>query len=374
MGQFAEGISFLDEAMVSVGAREVSPIAVGDAYCTVIDGCQELFDIARVREWTTALSSWCDAQPQLVLYHGRCLVHRAEILAMHGEWPSALVELDRALERIANPIDAGALGAAFYLRAELFRLRGEHDEAADQYRQANERGREPQPGLALMRLAQGRTDAAVASIRRVLDEAQDPISRSRVLGAYVEIVLATGDTPGALKAAEELEGFAAELGMPMLSAMAATATGRVQLTAGEPRDALSTLRRAWRGWHSLDIPFEAARVRLLIAQACRALGDGESADMELDAARTVFDQLGAVPDRGLLESPTEPADATGLSTRELEVLRLLATGATNRSIAGDLMISEKTVASHLSHIFTKLQLESRAAATAYAYEHGLMKR
>jgi ATP/maltotriose-dependent transcriptional regulator MalT len=341
----------------------------------VIDGCNELFDLHRVRTWTGALSEWCDAQPQLVLYRGRCLVHRAEILSLRGAWQAAMVEVDRALTRLADPLEAAVLGAAWYLRAELHRLRGEPEEAARAYRQANEHGREPQPGLALLRLAHGRTDAAAAAIRRVLDEAQDSISRTRLLGPYVEIILAVGDVGAAGAAAKELAAFAAEIDTPMLSAMSASVAGSVGLAEGGANQALAVLRRAWREWHDLEVPYEPGRARVLIARACRVVGDHDGADMELDAARSAFEELGAAPDfarASKLAGAVGQETSSGLTTREVEVLRLLATGMTNRAIASRLMISEKTVASHLSHIFTKLQLPSRAAATAFAYEHGLV--
>ena len=370
LGRVAEGIALLDEAMVAVGAREVSPIAVGDAYCTVIEGCQELFDLHRVRAWTDALYAWCEAQPQLVLYRGICLVHRAELFALRGTWDEALAEIDSALKRIADPRDAVVLGAAFYLRGELHRLRGALDEASDAYRQANELGREPQPGLALLRVAQGRPDAAAAAIRRVLDEANDPLSRSRVLGVFVEITCVTDEAAAALPAAQELEAIASELNMPFLRAMASTALGRVQLATSEARVALTTLRRAWRTWSELEIPYEAARVRMLIADACAALGDDDGEQMERVAARATFEQLSAVLYPPLSQEASQSVN--GLTNRELEVVRLLATGATNRAIARELGISEKTVATHVGHMFTKLGVESRAALTAYVYRHALL--
>ncbi|MGH2830561.1 MAG: LuxR C-terminal-related transcriptional regulator [Actinomycetota bacterium] len=371
LGRVAEGIALLDEAMVAVGAREVSPVAVGDSYCTVIDGCEELFDIHRVRAWTDALYAWCEAQPQLVLYRGICLVHRAELFALRGRWAEALDEIDSALKRIADQRDATVLGAAFYLRGDLHRLRGALDEASDAYRQANELGREPQPGVALLRVAQGRLDAAAAAIRRVLDQSTDSISRSRVLGAFVEIMCGTGDAAAALPAAQELEAIASELNMPLLRAMASTALGRAQLATSDVRAALATLRTAWRTWNELEIPYEAARVRMLIAEACAALGDDDGEQLERDAARATFEQLGAASDPAS-PSRTPSSPAIGLTARELEVVRLLATGATNRAIARKLRISEKTVATHVGHMFTKLGVESRAALTAYAYEHGLV--
>ena len=377
LGEIAKGVALLDEAMVSVGASEVSPIAAGDAYCTVIDGCHEVFDVRRTREWTTALSHWCEAQPQLVMYRGLCFVHRAEIMALHGDWSDALDELEDALMRLADPVGSPELGESLYLRGELHRLRGEFKDSREAFRQANELGREPQPGLALLRLAEGRVDASMAAIRRVLQEAEDPISRSRVLGPYVEIALAAGEVQAAKEAAEELSAIAGELGSTLLHAVAEYATGTVVLAETEAQDALAVLRRAWKRWRDLEAPYEAARVRIPIALACRALGDDDGAEMELDAARSVFEGLAASPDLGRVVELSQVAAlrAPGdLTQREVEVLSLIATGKTNRAIATELVISEKTVASHVSHIFTKLGLTSRAAATAYAYEHDLVRQ
>jgi DNA-binding CsgD family transcriptional regulator len=376
LGEIAKGVALLDEAMVAVGAKEISPIAVGDAYCTVIDGCHELFDVRRMHEWTSALSRWCETQPQLVMYRGLCFVHRAEIMQLRGEWSDAMDELEGALLRLAEPVGSPELGAAFYLQGELHRLRGEFKDAAQAYRQANELGREPQPGLALLRLAQGRVEAAMAAIRRVLEEMEDPLSRSRVLGPYVEIALAARDVQAGKAAAEELSVIAGDLASPLLQALAEYATGVVLLAENEPQDALVLLRHAWIGWRALEAPYEAARARVAIASACRALGDEEGAEMEMDAARSVFEALAAAPDIGRVVELSQvgaPRAPGGLTAREVEVLSLIATGKTNRAIATELVISEKTVASHVSHIFTKLDLRSRAAATAYAYEHDLVR-
>jgi DNA-binding NarL/FixJ family response regulator len=375
LGEITEGMALLDEAMVAISAQEVSPIAVGDLYCTVIEGCQEVFDVRRAQEWTAALSRWCDAQPDLVLYRGECMVHRAELRLLRGAWSDAVTEAQRACDRLAAPKSQPALGAAYYVRAELHRLRGDFTEAEKAYRQANGAGRQPLPGLAQLRLAQGRVDAALAATRRALDEAEDTVTRARLLAPYVEIALAGGDVAAARAAADELASIAAEWNTPLLHARSSYATGSVLLAEGNARAALAALRRSAAGWRDLDAPYEGARTHVVIALACRALGDEGSTEMELDAARSVFQQLEAAPDLVRVEelaSSVARRVAGGLTPREVEVLTLLATGKTNRAIASELVISEKTVAAHVSSVFTKLGLSSRSAATAYAYEHRLV--
>jgi DNA-binding NarL/FixJ family response regulator len=371
LGAIAEGVALLDEAMISVEAREISPIAVGDAYCTVIDACTEIFDMSRCRAWTDSFSRWCDGHPDLVLYRGNCLLHSAQVLHVHGDWSDAMESAHRACDRLAEPLNSLTLGGAHYVEGDLHRLRGEFGAAEDSYRSANEHGCEPQPGLALMRLAQGRSDTAAASIRRVLDEAVGPVFRARVLGAYAEIMLAIGDVAAARAAADELEEAAAELGSAFLQARAAHAAAATLLAEGRATDALRASRQALRRWTELDAPYEAALTRVLIAEACAAVGDSEGAELATTAARATFEALGAAPDLARLDGDGEPGRPDGLTSRELEVLRVLAQGKTNRVIAEKLFISEKTVASHVSHIFTKLGVSSRAAATAYAYDHDL---
>lgn len=281
-----------------------------------------------------------------------------------------MTEAERACERLTQPV----VGMALYQKAELHRLRGELVEAEDAYRQASEFGHSPQPGLALLRLRQGRTDAAIGAIRRALDEVSNPLERARLLGPAIEIMLAVNDTPVAQRSAEELVSIAGAIATPLLTAAARHAMGSVLLAQGDCRAAVTELRDAWRLWQDLDAPYEASKTRLLIADACLELGDVDDADLERSAALRVLRELGAdghhvEPTHGTFHRQAQK----GLTPREIEVLGHVASGKTNRAIAGDLYLSEKTVARHVSNIFAKLDVSSRSAATAYAYEHGLLR-
>jgi DNA-binding CsgD family transcriptional regulator len=374
-GRFEEGLRLLDEVMVSVTAGELSPIVSGMVYCNTIGFWQSVYELRRAREWTDALTRWCEQQPEMIAHTGVCLVHRAEIMQLQGAWDAALEEARRAGERFAEGVlNQRVCGKAYYRQGEVHRLRGERSAAEESYRKASRRGYEPQPGLALLRLAEGKGDAASSAIRRVLDEASQPRARAALLPAYVEIMLASGKIEEARGACRELETISGAHRSDMLRAMSAQTRGALALAEGDPKTARVALREAWRAWQELDAPYEAARVRVLVGLGYRAAGDEDTAAWELDAARDAFDRLGARPDVARVDSLTASpqAAAHGLTRRELQVLRLVAQGATNRSIAAELVLSDRTVDRHVSNIFAKLRVSSRAAATAYAYEHDLV--
>jgi DNA-binding NarL/FixJ family response regulator len=367
-GDFAGGLAELDATMLLATANPVTPQAVGIVYCAVVSNCKECLDVERSAEWTRVLDEWCAAQPGLVPFQGACIVHRSEVLQLRGEWGLAIAEVDRLIEH-PGP-NRSSIGEAHYQRAELHRLRGEYDAAEAAYRAALAYGKDPQPGLALMRLAQGRGDSAMVALKRAIEEPRPTHMLTRLWRALVDVALASGDLACASSASSHLDAVAASSDAAFLRACAAMARGQIALRSGNPQEGLGPLRSALEGFNASGSPYDVARCRVAIAAACDALDDHETARFERDAARATFVSLLAQPDLDVLDGTTM-SQRHGLTRREVEILRLLATGATNRGIADELVLSEKTVARHVANIFTKLDVSNRATATAWAHQHGL---
>jgi DNA-binding CsgD family transcriptional regulator len=371
-GDVTAGLKCLDETMLALVAGELAPIMTY-LYCSVIDSCRQVYALERTHEWTSAFSRVCEQQPDMAAFTGICLVHRAEILQRQGAWVEALEEARRACER-AQRAERKPPGAGFYQQAEIHRLCGEFAKAEDAYRAASDLGFEPQPGLALLRLAQGDTDAACAAIRRLTSATSDRVRRASILPAHLDIMLACDDLETARRARDELRELAGAFDTDVLRAVVAQADGAIALAEGHADAAIDQLRCALTFWQTLDAPYEAARVRVLIGQACRALGDDEAAVLEMQAAKRVFERLGARPDLARLDTPhrrRRPASEPVLTARELHVLRLITTGRTNKEIAHELSLSERTIDRHVTNILTKLDVRSRTAATTYAFDHKL---
>jgi len=365
-----EGLAKLDEAMLAAVSDRLEPIWTGTIYCGLLDACHELVDLRRAQEWTEAMSRWCAPLPAASLHPGICRLHRVEILDLRGAWEDAEAEASAACGDLVG-IDVFAVADGRYLLGELSRRRGDLAGAEEAYLRAHEAGRDPQPGLALLRLAQGRTDAASASIAAALVACTGGrLERARLLAAQVDIALVAGDAGLAGAAAAEIADIAVDFESDGLGAVAHRCRGAVSLAVGQAVEALGSLRLACEAWQQLDVPYETARTRVLLAQAYRLLGDDDAAARECAAARRVFERLRAAPDLRALDAGNAPPG--GLTPREVEVLRLVATGQSNREVAANLVISEKTAARHVANIYAKLGLSSRSAATAFAHRHALV--
>lgn len=373
LGHVEEGLQLLDEVMVSVTSGEVSPIPAGIIYCAVLGSCRLSNDVRRAHEWTAALERWCGDRPDMVMFSGQCQAYRAELLILHGAWEEAL-SVARAAEGRVRKGDPDATFGSWYQQGEVLRLQGFLVEAGKAYAIAAGTGFEPVPGIALLELAEHKTAQAQATMRRAMAGA-DPANRRRLLPAVVEVELAAGDAAAARLALDELSEPLQQGGRPLEMALVAHAAAQVLLVEAEPQAALREARRAWRIWYSLEAPYQAARCRVLAARACALLGDPDSAAMEFEAAKADLADLGAMPAVAeVLELTGEKNKGSSpLTDREVEVLRLVAGGHSNRTIARELYLSEKTVARHVSNILSKLAVPTRAAATGYAFEHGLIR-
>jgi len=366
------GLEHLDEAMLFAVEGRLGPYSTGKVYCSLISACEELGDHGRASEWTDATMRWSDRHP-FAVFPGLCRVHRAWALQCRGEWTRAEQEVTLACEELSGVSRAhAAMGYAEL--GEVRRRLGDLDGAEESFREAETLSGRPQPGLALLRLAQGRLDAATSIVSQALEDSTwNRLTRAKLLPARVQIAVAAGDDETAHQAAAELEAIAEDFDSPALRAGAAQAHGRVQLARGDTTSASTHLRRALERWQQLDVPYEVATTRLLLGQACRNAGDEEGALGSFAAAETIFEHLGATLDvRTTRDLHSASSFPDGVTEREMEVLRLVAAGRSNRDIATALFLSERTVARHLSNIFTKIGVSSRSAATAYAFEHGLV--
>jgi DNA-binding NarL/FixJ family response regulator len=358
--------------MVGVAAGEVSTIFAGTVYCSMIEACQEIADFDRAARWTSALTSWCAQQPGLVPFTGQCALHRGQIMKAHGAFEEALTEFDLAERRYLDADARNAAGLVMAERGDVLRLRGDFAAAAAAYDSAGTLGYEPQPGLALLWVAQGRIAAAVAAVQRLLSETGSPVHRSRLLPAAVEILLLGDQADTAAGVTAELRSIAASFGCPSVQARADHADAALALAIGDPVAALPPLRRERGVWERAGARYDIARCRMLLGKALRALGDDESAVTELSAARRILAELGARPAEHEDAALIRPVLPNGLTEREVEVLRLVAAGKTNPEIAAHLVLSEKTVGRHLSNIFNKIDVTTRTAAAAFAYQHQLV--
>jgi DNA-binding NarL/FixJ family response regulator len=372
LGSFEGGLALLDQAMVRILTRSTSPRATSVMFCAAIGSCYEVQEVARALEWSVALDQWLATLPRLGgAYFGNCRIYRAILMRLRGDWSRAESELEQACRDLA--VDGKlVVGHAWYELGELRRLQGEAG-VEEAFEKAIALGHVAQPGLALHRLSQGNVMAAASGLRRVLAERELAVDRLPFLPALVEVHLAAGQVDAAKDVIDEAERTAQNYPTTAMRALLDGARGAVALTEERFDDALARLREASDRWRELDAPLQTAQVGVRIAEACRALGDEEGALMELRAALATFERLGARPDESRVRTLLSGQDQQSgtLSSREIEVLRLIVAGRTNAQIAAQLSLSERTVHRHVSNILTKLDVRSRTSAATYAVQHGL---
>lgn len=309
LGRVEEGLALTDEATVAAVGGELGPWATGVVYCNTITVCERLADYRRAGEWTEAAKRWCERQA-ISGFPGICRVHRADVIRLRGRWAEAEEEARTACAELSESGMLAFAGEGFYEVGEIRLRMGDHEAAEDAFRQAHELGRDPQPGLALLRLAQGNVSAASAGVRRALEETTDRLHRAKLLPAAADVALSEGDLDAAGRAAEELASIADDFGSPALQAEAALARGAVEIARGDVAAACRTLRRSWQLWQEVDAPYEAARARVLLGLAYRGEGDEEEATLQLAAAKAAFDRLGAIPDARRAAEALGPAGRT----------------------------------------------------------------
>jgi len=374
-GNLEAGFAIFDDVMLSVTGGSLSPIVTGLVYCSVIDACHEILDFGRTKEWTEALSDWCDEQPELVAFTGQCMIHVAEFRQIDGSWKKSEAQARLACQTLEGSAYSGRAGTAYYRLGEIHRLQGDFAQAENDYRAASKFGFDPQPGRALMHLHQGRHKLASSGIGRALATTQVPQNRIGLLQAQTEIMVATGEFELAREAVNELALHSKTYRTDAVRAVAAQAKGLFDLSAGNPSAAYFELRKAADVWQQLGASYNNARVQVLLGRTCQALGDMGGAELELTAALDVFIALGATADQAVARNALSPKLATGtdqLTTRQIEILRYIARGDTNRKIADELGLSERTIDRHVSNILMRLDVPTRSAATAYAYTQKLL--
>lgn len=382
-GRFRDGLDLLDDGMLRVLAGQTTPRATSLLFCAAIGTCEmEVHDVARVREWSAALGSWLDKVPPFGgPFYGHCLTYHAVHLRLAGKWAAALAQLEVACRSLAEGAGLRFMGHARYELGESHRLLGDFPAAVEAYRAAAFTGGPTQPGLALLRLALGDVPAAAAGTRRALGESVGPAARVEVLPAAVTVLLAAEAAAEAEAAAAELGSLAEHFASDSVRAAHARALGEVALAQEDWQKALPVLRQAAGLWRGLDVPYETAQCSVLLATAYRGVEDDEAADLELESAREAFERLGARHDQLMVQGMLRHSDVLqhpdvpgqhGLSPREVEVLRLIVHGLTNRAIGTELFLSERTVQRHVSNIFDKLGVTSRTQAATHALELGII--
>ena len=370
-GRLDDGMGHLDEAMLFAVEGRLRPFSTGKVYCSLIAACEEVGDFDRAAEWTEATLRWAEQHP-FAIWPGVCRVHRAVVLKRRGALAEAEVEAARACDELRQSHVANS-AAAYSEVGDICRRLGELDRAEEAFARAQEISGAPSAGLALLRLAQGRAAEAMAITTACVAGQTNPLARAALLPTLVHVAVAVRDLDAASRGLTELESTVEVFSTPTLRATALSTRGRLQLAAGE-LEAGATLQRAVDAWRSLDVPYEEATARTLLGQAHRDAGDTTAANESFEAAASLFDQIGARLDAQLVLGDTKVPLPAGLTEREVEVLRLIAAGLTNNEIATELFLSAKTVSRHLSNIFTKIGVTSRAGATAFAFEHHLVAR
>ncbi|MDN5855203.1 MAG: LuxR C-terminal-related transcriptional regulator, partial [Actinomycetia bacterium] len=365
-GELERGFGLLDEAMLPVVAEHVRPEFAGDIYCRIISVSVDLADLDRARHWVATMQRWCDGFSSAAMFAGVCRVHRAQLMREAGELDDAERDAQRTCSELAD-INRGTVGEASYELGEIHRLRGNLDEAATWYARAEQGGHSAEPGTSLLLLSRGQPKASLRRINAAVAAAESPFARARLAAARVEIALAAEEPGVAEQAANELDGIAARFGTVGLRASSLYAQGSLLLARGDCDRALAVLTDAHALYSRSARPYAQARVHALLARCYRARGQLDASTTHAEAASALFDRMRIAPP----DSPVRTRHPGGLTDREIDVLRHVAAGESNRQIAAALTISDKTVGRHLSNIYGKLDLGSRSAATAWAYEHGL---